>query len=272
MKHATLAVAIAFGLGACEKVPSTPTEVTVPYPAARVGDRETEVSEDFSTLTPSAAAEDPRPRTETYKFASTWEVLEVTDGAATKVKLRFERWECSHTTDGFDVPRWREVVLGKVYLLSGRETTFTATDAQGGSLTDLERVSLDELWGSALGERSGLRQVLASRAWKLGEKVVLSREDRSRLLAHGTAAALTLTSTDGKQATFELDDTVDPAAPGEIHKLSHHETIVVDLVGGHWMKRSGTLDKEFELDGEMMRTTSQWREERSHVPSPAARD
>lgn len=135
------------------------------------------------------------------------------------------------------------------YLVSAEGGVITATDADGGAITDEELAAIrDE--EDDLGRPPVMEQIMA-RTWRRGERVELTAAELARLAEgkpdqpHATAMSFTFTGVDGAEATFAMTMKMEDDA----HALA------IDVTGTAVVEARTGRPHRLELAGPLTGTT-----------------
>lgn len=213
-----LGVAIVALVGACEKeaAPDGPVvELRLPRSVKKVGQREGKVQDMKMVMSIEQGRSQTVKVESTKQTRETREILEVdADGVATKVKVGYPEY-VERQKIGSGEKTSPQLIAGKTYVVWRAGNRIEATREDGGWLPadELQKV-IDE--NRRLGTADPFDELVASKTWKTGQKVVFTRDELARVNVPRsamnakpdretmTAAELTLRRIDDGIARFDV--------------------------------------------------------------------
>jgi hypothetical protein len=179
----------------------------------------------------------------------TREVLAVDSaGIMTKVKISYTTLKETQSMGGKSKDK-PSPVAGKSYVVTwdGKEVTATREDGSALAGEELDEVLDDQ---KNLGKVDGIDQIVASKVWKTGQKVVITAEELATVNASQrgkrdggketlTAMELTLTGVDGGVASFELHMVMDVKSPKGSMKMDLTGAVKLDAATGRLVEIAG---------------------------------
>ena len=175
--------------------------------APKVGDKRTKVNDQAMVMAIAAGELTMVKHTE-----ETREILAVDGDVITKVKMTYGAYAKSQTSGG-KTRDLASVVAGKAYIVSRQGGAIEATVADGSPVSAAELEELTDA-NKRLGKPNAMEQIVASKTWKVGEKVVFSPDElaasNKRNAEDGggeqfTGLTMTLTAVEAGVATFAME-------------------------------------------------------------------
>ncbi len=175
--------------------------------APKVGDKRTKVNDQAMVMAIAAGELTMVKHTE-----ETREILAVDGDVITKVKMYLHAYAKSQTSGG-KTRDLASVVAGKAYIVSRQGGAIEATVADGSPVSAAELEELTDA-NKRLGKPNAMEQIVASKTWKVGEKVVFSPDElaasNKRNAEDGggeqfTGLTMTLTAVEAGVATFAME-------------------------------------------------------------------
>jgi hypothetical protein len=222
-------------------------DVTIATVAAKVGDKETETSDESALIklepTPGQTVE-----VDSHKHSiRVVEVVAVDGGAMTKVKVSYPEMTDTSTSGGKSKDKAVPVV-GKSYLV-WREGGATKVTHEDGSEVTPEEQHIAAKITKDLGHPDPMAALLASKTWKAGVKVDLTADELAAMGANlgdddaapqMGAGALTLKSADATTATFEFVVSMTMKLPKGEMKIDLTLTVKIDRATARPTELSGS--------------------------------
>ncbi len=243
---AAIAVGSAVNSGAA--APTTPTTPTAPTadrlvlrPAPpKVGDKATKTHDSSMVMTFS----DGREMTRTKHTEDTREILEVDGDVITRAKLTYVAHTQSHAMAGKtrDQP---SLLTGKAYVVWRKAGTLDATRADGSTVPADEREELFDD-NKRLGRPDIMDRIVASKAWKVGEKVVFTPAELAEINQRepgGEAivgVTLTLIGVESGVARMAMTMAMATKGPQDSIDMAITGTTRVDVASGRLLEAGGT--------------------------------
>ena len=175
--------------------------------APKVGDKATKVNDQAMVMTIAAGALTMVKHTE-----ETREILAVEGGVITKVKMTYGAHAKSQTAGG-KTRDMASVVAGKAFIVSRQGGAIEATLADGSPVSAAELEELRDA-NKRLGKPDAMEQIVASRTWKVGEKVVFTPAELAAINERNAEDGggeqfvdliMTLTAVEAGVATFTME-------------------------------------------------------------------
>jgi len=211
----------------------------LPAPAPKVGDKVTEVETMGMKMSIETAPGKTADIVQAKHHETIKEVLAVDGGVITKIKLTYKDKKETQSAGG---KLKDEVVptVGKTYVVwrEGDVVKATAEDGSAPPKAELEEV-LDD--NKNLGRPAALEMVLATKRFKVGERVELTAEELATInTAKGSgpgdpaasAMVFTLTGVEGTTASFTMSMTMGLKGPKGDMEISLAGTASVDTATG----------------------------------------
>jgi hypothetical protein len=233
--------------------PASADEVTIPFIAPKVGDKQTQ-EEKMSTDVMISAQGEQMKMVASKEEKKSSEVVEVNGDVITKVKVTYAASKDTQSMAGRTQEK-KGVAVGKTYVVWKEGDTIKATDDKGGEVPKEELAALAEDWKRDLGQIPGMAKVITGKPWKLGQKVDLTPEQLKDLAmgdeeTTATSASITMTANDGKVATFDVDVAMEQKKGDGSLKIPTHVTVQVDIAKG----RPLTMTMKGEIEGDISGT------------------
>lgn len=196
-----------------------------------VGSVEETVDTLRSAFTLTGPEGQPMEMTSTRDLVYHFEVIEAGD-VVTRAQVHYDKAIEARTMggQGGETPL---PIHGKAYVLwlDGGRLAATTADGQPASPDELE--VLADKHGDALGKVPPMAQVIAKRTWIVGEQVAIDAADLAILNEaedwQAESAAVRLVSSDGAQATFEVEMAGAPRDAGGEVRIEMRMTAVVEV-------------------------------------------
>jgi hypothetical protein len=232
--------------------PATADQVTIPFVPPKVGDKQTQ-EEKMSTDVMISAQGEQMKMVASKEEKKSSEVVEVNGDVVMKVKVTYAASKDSQSMGGRTQEK-KGVVVGKTYVVWKEGDAIKATDDKGGEIAKEELAALGEDWKRDLGQVPGMAKVITNRTWKLGEKVDLTPEQLKDLAmgdeeTTATSASITMTKSDGKIATFEVDVAMEQKKGDGSLKIPTHVTVDVDIAKSRPLTMTMKGDIEGDISG-----------------------
>lgn len=189
--------------------PSSSASIRIAWEGSAVGQRWTKVEDRSLTAVVVPTTGQAMEVVTAEHGEEIHEVLAAEGGALTKLKVRYAKHRRTETVQG-NAREKPTPTLGKIYLV-WREDGELKASLEDGSAPSAEELEAVIKGNHSVGKPDAMGQFIASRAWKIGEKVALDPSQLAALVeswstdgAELTAMSLTLRAADDATATFAM--------------------------------------------------------------------
>ena len=244
---------------------SGPAEVpaeglVLPKTTVEAGDRRPMVEDMTMQLTVEIAPGKSMPMDMKKHAEELKEVLAANGGVATKVKVTYTDQE-TQTMAG-KARNKPSLIDGKTYVVArvGDELEVTLEDGSAPPDEEVEKVARKE---RDLGKPDPMDQIIASKTWKLGEKIAFTPDELATINAGSPSAddderlvkmELTLAGVDDGEARFDMDMALSVETPKGKMSMALTGTARVDVATGRLLEITGAGPVEGNMGAKLSGT------------------